>query len=105
MTALRPLITGAAIALTAMCASPSALAGGDAAKGETVARDVCTMCHKLPDGTGQTVAPPLATFAAQAPSSAETIAEVLAQPQHAPAKGQVQADQHDDIAAYLNSLP
>ena len=99
----RPWIA-AVFTLAALGASPSAVAGGDAAKGEAVARDVCTMCHKLPDGTGQTVAPPLATFAAKAPSSAEAVAEVLAQPQHAPAKSQVQADQHDDIAAYLNSL-
>ena len=104
MTASRPWITGVSFALTLFVASLPVLAGGDVATGEAVARDVCTMCHKLPDGTGQTVAPPLATFAAEAPSHADAVAEVLAQPQHAPAKSQVQPGQHDDVAAYLNSL-
>ena len=81
-------------------------ADGDPAAGEKLARSACAMCHKLPDGSGATVGPPLPKLAAdQGPFGAETIVEVLNQPQHAPAKGQVDlpADA-DDVAAYLNGL-
>ena len=81
-------------------------ADGDPAAGEKLARSACAMCHKLPDGSGATVGPPLPKLAAdQGPFGAEAIVEVLNQPQHAPAKGQVDlpADA-DDVAAYLNGL-
>lgn len=81
-------------------------AGGDPAAGEKLARSACAMCHKLPDGSGANVGPALPTLAAdQGPFSAEAIVEILNQPQHAPAKSQVElpADAND-VASYLNGL-
>ncbi len=81
-------------------------ADGDPAAGEKLARSACAMCHKLPDGSGANVGPALPKLAAdQGPFSAEAIVEILNQPQHAPAKGQVDlpADA-SDVAAYLNGL-
>jgi len=77
---------------------------GDLARGESLARDACTMCHKLPDGTGTTVAPALAELMADAPINEEELAEVMAQGQHAPARAKVQETDHTDLAAFLNSL-
>ncbi len=77
---------------------------GDLARGESLARDACTMCHKLPDGTGAAVAPALAELMADEPLNAEKLAEVMAQGQHAPARGKVQQADYDDVAAFLNSL-
>jgi mono/diheme cytochrome c family protein len=81
-------------------------AEGDPAAGEKLSRTACAMCHKLPDGTGAQVGPAFAKIAAdQAPLDAETITQVLNQPQHAPAKSQVDlAADPPDLAAYINGL-
>ncbi|MDZ7713906.1 MAG: c-type cytochrome [Rhodovibrio sp.] len=79
---------------------------GDPAAGEKLARSACAMCHKLPDGSGATVGPAFPEIAGeQAPLSSDQLVEVLNQPQHAPAKTQVDlpADAAD-LAAYLNGL-
>jgi len=91
---------------TVVAAGAQAADGGDPANGETLARSACAMCHKLPDGSGADVGPALPEIAAdQAPFRPETIVEVLNQPQHAPAKAQVDLPaEADDLAAYLNGL-
>jgi hypothetical protein len=62
------------------------------------------MCHKLPDGTGTTVAPALAELMADAPINEEELTQVMAQGQHTPARAKVQETDHTDLAAFLNSL-
>jgi len=81
-----------------------ASAGNDPAQGQTVARKGCVMCHKLPDGTGTTVAPPLADVMKDKPLSGEKLGEILAQPQHAPAKARLKPADYPDLGAYLNGL-
>lgn len=77
---------------------------GDAAAGETLAREACATCHKLPDGTGAAAAPALAELMARGPVSEEMLGEVIAQSQHALAKTKVQPADYLDLAAYLNGL-
>jgi mono/diheme cytochrome c family protein len=100
---IRPVVAAVLLALPATAAQA---ADGDVATGEKLARSACAMCHKLPDGSGAEVGPALTKLAAeQGPFAAEAIAEVLKQPQHAPAKSQVDLPaESEDIAAYLNGL-
>ncbi len=94
-------------ALCALLTATSATAGGeggDAAKGETVVRNVCVTCHKLPDGTGNAVGPPLVETVPADGWSAATVKDNINQPHHASAKAQVDASAHADVAAYLNQL-
>jgi cytochrome c2 len=100
---IRRMLATAAVLLLAPVAVAQA---GDAAAGEKLARSACAMCHKLPDGRGAEVGPPFAEIAAgQSEFQAAAVVEVLNQPQHAPAKSQVDlpADA-EDLAAYLNAL-
>ncbi|MBK1669877.1 hypothetical protein CKO28_17715 [Rhodovibrio sodomensis] len=100
---IRSVLAAAALV---MVATAGQAADGDPAAGEKLARSACAMCHKLPDGSGAPVGPAFANIAAErAPISAQAISEVLDQPQHAPARSQVDlpADA-EDLAAYLNGL-
>lgn len=100
---IRTVLAAAAFVLVA---ATGQAADGDPAAGEKLARRACAMCHQLPDGSGAPVGPAFAKIAAdQAPIDPKAISAVLNQPQHAPAKSQVDlpADA-DDIAAYLNGL-
>jgi mono/diheme cytochrome c family protein len=103
------MIRGLAILLLPLSAGLAAPAAagdgaGDPAAGEAAARQVCVMCHTLPDGSGTAVAPSLIQLAAQETLDVARLREVLNQPQHAPANAQVTAEQLDDLAAYLQSL-
>jgi cytochrome c2 len=102
---IRTILATTAIALALPIASAQA-GDGDAAAGEKLARSACAMCHKLPDGSGAAVGPAFAEIAgAQAPLKPDQLIEVLNQPQHAPAKSQVELPAAaTDLAAYLNGL-
>ncbi len=102
---IRTMLATAAVFLSAAMAGAQA-DDGDPAAGEKLARSACTTCHKLPDGSGAAVGPSFAEIASdQAPLPSDQLVEVLNQPQHAPAKSQVDlpADAAD-LVAYLNGL-
>ena len=93
----------AALAGALLAAAPAG-AGGDKAKGENVVRSVCTTCHKLPDGAGNAVGPPLAETVPDGGWSADAVADNVNLPHHASAKAQVDGSDYADIAAYLNTF-
>lgn len=94
----------AVLALAALLAASPAAAGGDAAKGETVVRNVCVTCHKLPDGTGNAVGPPLAETVPENGWTPDAVAKNVNLPHHASAKAQVDSADYAAIAAYLSQL-
>ena len=101
---IRTMLTAAVLLSVPMATAQAD--DGDPAAGEKLARSACAMCHKLPDGSGATVGPAFTEIAGdQAPLRSDQLVEVLNQPQHAPAKSQVDlpADAAD-LAAYLNGL-
>ena len=95
----------AALALSALLLPLHVTAGGgDPDKGETVVRNVCVTCHKLPDGAGNAVGPPLAETIPADGWSAGSVKANVNLPHHASAKAQVSQPDYADIAAYLNQL-
>ena len=102
---IRSMLATAALLLCLPMADTQA-GDGDSTAGETLARSACAMCHKLPDGSGAAVGPAFAEIAGdQAPLKPDQLVEVLNQPQHAPAKSQVELPAAaTDLAAYLNGL-
>jgi mono/diheme cytochrome c family protein len=104
MTRQLTMLLTLAAGLAAPPAAGDAGAQGDPKAGEAAARQVCVMCHKLPDGSGTAVAPGLAELAAKETLNVRRLQEILNQPQHAPANAQTNAAQLDDLAAYLQSL-
>jgi len=102
---LAPRCGAAVLALSALLLPLHASAGGgDPDNGESVVRNVCVTCHKLPDGTGNAVGPPLADTIPADGWSAEAVEENVNLPHHASAKAQVSQPDYADIAAYLNQF-
>lgn len=102
------LSMAAVLAVWALAAAPAA-AEGDGAEtgpGAKLAHEACAMCHQLPDGTGNAVAPPLAELVRQqGPFDAAQLRAVLEQAQHAPARPKVDLEtQAGALVDYLNAL-
>jgi cytochrome c2 len=102
------LHVAAVLAAWALAAAPAAAEGedADAGSGAELAQEACAMCHQLPDGTGNAVAPPLAELAQQqGPFDAARLHAVLEQAQHAPARPKVDLEtQSGALVDYLNAL-
>lgn len=76
---------------------------GDAESGAAIASRECSACHRLPDGSGTVFGPDFETLARENEFSPASLEEALGKSPH-PGVVQVEPDQFDDLAAWLNGL-
>lgn len=95
----------AALSLGFAMVASQALAAGDAARGEALARTWCANCH-LAEGSGRgaDAAPPLAEVAKRGAPEQWRARAFLVSPHPPMPNFNLARSQIDDIVAYLNSL-
>jgi cytochrome c len=103
--AVRRLVAAGLLAVIAIPA-PAVAQDGDAARGETLARQVCIACHAVSktDKSSNPLAPPFVTIASVRGASAMALNVALLSPHRAMPNIMLEPRERADVIAYILTL-